>query len=200
MKLHAIMTVGVIAGFFCCSTLICADETVEKQQMMDAYANELATYITQAQADLDETRALFDKENSEYPDNQSFNRSILALKQQQSAVMKELLKAVRAMDFERIGQLEQKLALSQHQLTMAATEKDMAVTLADLRKRASYVPAENQKQLNDTIKQLEETFHGILATEDTIFDETARLKSLYKTKDRMISECEKCFALKETAK
>lgn len=186
IAIYNMLITAILAAM--CLSYAWAEE--EKDEMMQAYAADMTKYIEQAQADLRETETMFADEKSEFLENTTFNQRIIELKKQQIGIMKELLRAIGKQDSEKIEELEKQQEVNQHMLNIIGTEKDMALILGDLRKRAEYKKIDNPAQLKESIRELEAAFHGILATEDTVFSETQRLKSLYKEKEKKLAECE----------
>ncbi len=183
------MIASILFGM--CISYTFADE--EKNEMMRVYGEDLTKYIIEAQNDLRDTEKIFAEEKDEFLENTDFNQRIIELKQQKLAVMKELLKAVHKQDFDMIEKLERQQEINQHRLNLIGTEKDMVLTLGKLKKRAEYEKVADPAKLKASIKELESLFYGILASEEAVFTETLRLKSLYKDKEKKLAECEDIF-------
>ena len=188
LAIYKILASAIFVGM--CVSCACAEE--EKDAMMQSYASDLTKYISEAQADLQETEKCFAEEKSEILENTSYNERILQLKKEQIGIMKSLLVAVGNQDFEQIEELERQQEIKQHMLNLAGTEKDMALVIGDLKKQAASKKV-TDPELAAAIKDLEATFHGILATEESVFSETLRLKNLYKEKEKKLAECYQCL-------
>ncbi len=189
LVVYKILASAIFVGM--CVSYACAEE--EKNEMMQSYAADLTKYIAEAQADLQETEQCFAEEKSDILKNTSYNERILELKKEQIGIMKSLLVAVGSQDFEQIEELERQQEIKQHMLNLVGTEKDMALVIGDLKKQAASKKVDDPQQLAETIKDLETTFHGIIATEEAVFSETLRLKSLYKEKEKKLAECYQCL-------
>ena len=130
LAIYKILASAILIGM--CISYASADE--QKGEMMKSYAADLTKYISEAQADIQETEQMFAEEKCEYLENTSYNERILDLKKEQIAVMKSLLLAVGQQDFEKIEELEQQNEVKQHMLNLVGTEKEMALVLGELKK------------------------------------------------------------------
>lgn len=187
---------GMIVGLVLLVLLVMAvfgNEIEEKREQLTAYAAELTAYITQAIADYEQTRTVFEKENSEFLETARYNQRLLNLKQQQIDTMKELLLSVRNNDMKSIEALEKQQIINEHLFNIAALEKDRMIVIGDIKKRAQiYAPA-NNTELNSTIKKLETTYAEIIEREENVFAQAQYLRSLYKAKEETLADCEECF-------